>query len=594
MSSEENITKYEASEQEISDLFSKALDLRKQDEAAITSQNSAGISSGTGGSYSFSGNRGIVNNYIEPPIDLKRWVQAPLVNSRLNKCIEIFSKNTVGLGWDVVPIEDINKDTPKQQIKKINEEKDRLVKFLNNCNPNEPFTEVMYKVKQDEETLGNGYLEITRNNAREVVGLFHSPSLTMRILPHDRGYIQLNREFNNGKTNIFFKKLGVSDDEVKRKFPGARSSLMNKFTGRFDGEFITDVNGEREPTPALNERASEIIHFKIHSSVDSFYGLPKHYPAALSIAGNRMSARRNLNFFHNDAVGRMAVLVSGGELSPGSKKSLEKFLQQGKGVEEAHKILVLETDKPKVGAIKGTSSPNIELKLLTVGVNEDATFLMYRKANDDEIRECFGLPQIYFSSNDINKASSQVSKKITDEQEFEPDRKTKEFRLNHRLFKQKALDINLVKIVFRKPDTVDATEKANYIKALTNAALITPNEGRKELGKAPYPEEHLYGDKPLPVFLTELQMLLSPATINNEPFDVDPENNTQDSSSEGNAVGRGTPKKEEKDYVSQFENLLKTQNSIIVRQQAIIQESKKEKDNLEKTLSKILEKIDSL
>ena len=38
--------------------------------------------------------------YLKPPTDPKTWAAAMEMNTRLFKCIHIYARNTVGLGWE--------------------------------------------------------------------------------------------------------------------------------------------------------------------------------------------------------------------------------------------------------------------------------------------------------------------------------------------------------------------------------------------------------------------------------------------------------------------------------------------------------------
>ncbi|MCC6311574.1 MAG: phage portal protein [Trueperaceae bacterium] len=413
---------------------------------------------------------------IEPPANPLVWASAMERNTRLHRAIHTYARNTVGLGWEIVPVIDVNDETPQADLDRIAEETARLEALFLHPNREMPFTTLMYLVKIDEEATGNGYIEVTRNNAGEIDGLYHAASHTIRIRTGGRGFVQIR-----GTEQRYFKHFG---DE----------RAIDAITGR------EAAGGGLAP----ERRATELIHFKIYSPRSSFYGLPRFVAAAPAIAGNRLAAQRNVAFFENDAVGRLAITVSGGRLTADSIDMIRQFLAKGKGPENAHRVMVLQSESKKIGI--GDTKAQINVVPLTVGVTEDASFLGYRQANDEEIREAFGIAKVFFTTEDVNRATAAVSRQITNEQEFEPDRLDKEFRLNHTILHARPFEAELVEFRFKRPKISDPVDRARIEDLYARHGALTPNDLRDSLGLDPYPEEFAFADKPLPVALLELQL----------------------------------------------------------------------------------------
>lgn len=413
---------------------------------------------------------------IEPPTNPLVWATAMERNTRLHRAIHTYARNTVGLGWEIAPLVDVNEDTPQVDLDRIEEETARLEALFLHPNREMPFTTLMYLVKIDEEATGNGYMEVTRNNAGEIDGLYHAPSHTIRLLKGGRGFVQIR-----GTVKRYFKHFG---DE----------RAVDATTGR--------EAGGQGLAPA--RRATELIHFKIYSPRSSFYGLPRFVAAAPAIAGNRLAAQRNVAFFENDAVGRLAITVSGGRLTADSIDMIKQFLAKGKGPENAHRVMVLQSESKKIGI--GDTKAQINVVPLTVGVTEDASFLGYRQANDEEIREAFGIAKVFFTTEDVNRATAAVSRQITNEQEFEPDRLDKEFRINHTILHARPFEAELVEFHFTRPRVSDPVDRAQIEDIYARHGALTPNDLRDSLGLDPYPEEFAFADKPLPVALLEMQL----------------------------------------------------------------------------------------
>jgi hypothetical protein len=221
-------------------------------------------------------------------------------------------------------------------------------------------------------------------------------------------------------------------------------------------------------------------------------------------------------FFENDAVGRMAIVVSGGALTAQSVQDIRTFVnREGKGVEKSHRVMVLQAEPRRVISSKGVGT-RIDVVPLTVGVNEDASFLGYRGANDEEVREASGLSSPFFTAQGINRASANVLRKITIEQDLIPDLRSHQHVINRTVSfdlltstmtdRERENFIMEAELRFREPASVDELEQAQIQGMYARAGIVTINEARRFLGLAPLPDEFVYGQLPLPLALVLLEM----------------------------------------------------------------------------------------
>jgi len=456
----------------------------------------------------------IVGEFVPPPFNPLIWAQTLKINTRLARCVRTFARNTVGLGWSIEPIHPVTEETPKEVREAIKEQTHVLRSFFNRPNPLMPLSEIFYLEKVDEEATGNGYVEVVRNNGGNIVRLFHVPAVTVRrrIIKDGQkvevsGFVQLR-----GSQKRYFKDFGDR-------------RAMDAMTGKY-------TEGDT-PLPA-DRRATEIIHFLIYDPSSSYYGAPRYAPASTAIAGNRQAAIRNVNFFENDAVPRMALLVSGGKINADGMQQIEDFVRaKGRGVENAHRVMIVQVEPFKVG-FQSQNKVMVDLKPLTVGVTEDASFSQYREANDEEVREIFGLGQIFFKAEGANRANAQVSREITNEQELEPDRLAKEYVINQTivddiLFQMMGAtgDENedeleeyrkqiQVRFRFARLTLTDPLDEARMNQMYASLGAITPNELREAIGKPPYPKDYFFADKPLPIAMAELTAGLALAIAQKE------------------------------------------------------------------------------
>jgi hypothetical protein len=146
---------------------------------------------------------------------------------------------------------------------------------------------------------------------------------------------------------------------------------------------------------------------------------------------------------------------------------------------------------------------------LTVGMSEDASFMGYRRANDEEIREAFGIGRAFFTMDDVNRASATESRRITNEQEFEPDRIEKDYIINEDIMRSEPIEAKVSAFRFKRPHRADPGEQAEIDKVYATLGAITPNELRKQIGLPPYPDTYAFANKPFNIALMELQLGLA-------------------------------------------------------------------------------------
>ncbi|MDF2615360.1 MAG: phage portal protein pbsx family [Sedimentibacter sp.] len=452
------------------------------------------------------------SDIIEPPYNQLLWASLMETNTRLAKLIRTYARNTVGLGWRIVPKKAITKKTTAKEKKAIEEEKEMLEDFFNNISDILPFEEICFRAKVDEESMGNGYLEVTRDLKGKPMHLFHISGHTVRVLRNKKGFVQIR----DGQ-KVYFKL----------------------FNGDYDMNYLT---GEIVAKGALNyeERATEIIPFQIYTPRDSYYGIPRYVSTADAIAGNKLSARRNLSFFKNDATPRMAITVANGQLTTGSIQEIKDFVNsEGKGVDNAHRAMIIQAKGKNMG---DASQNNVKIDVvpLTVGQTDDGSFIKYREANDEEIREAFGIGEVFLGSKGtVNRATASILREITNNQEFIPDAKVKEFMINQTICKD--LGARLCKLEFVRPSALGELDMADIFARYLQGGGITPNDIRHQLGKDEYSEE--WADKPIQIALVEYQMGL----LAEQGAALGGDNGKTDSNNDENNEGNNTDEDENND-----------------------------------------------
>jgi PBSX family phage portal protein len=298
----------------------------------------------------------VVNGYslwdiVNPPYDLDNL--AKLYDQSAIHCAAINARvmNTVGLGFEFTEtlkarrrIEK-SQDSPeklervRKNLQDLREELDDLFESLN---VEETLIETLIRVWQDCLTVGNGYLEIGRNNEGKVGYIGHIPATMVRVRRKRDGFVQLSRA--NKIQAVFFRNFQDLDME-------------------------DPINGDPSP--------NEIIHFKMYSPNNTYYGIPAAVSAAAAIIGDKFAKEYNIDYFENKAIPRYAIILKGAKLSNKSKMELVNYFRtEVKG--RNHGTLVVPLP-PGIG-----SDSDIKFEKLEAGV-QDASFDKYRKSNRDEI-----------------------------------------------------------------------------------------------------------------------------------------------------------------------------------------------------------------
>ncbi|MBZ4649192.1 phage portal protein [Thermosipho sp. (in: thermotogales)] len=455
------------------------------------------------------------NGVVEPPYNPILWASLMEKNTRLSKLIRTYAQNTVGRGYKISPIVPFTKDTTEEEKREINRQIEIVNSVFKKPNKRMPFSTIMKLCKIDEEATGNGYLEVARNEANKIKGLYHVPSHTVRVRKGGLGFVQIR----NGK-KVYFKPIGADFD-------------------------IDIETGDKYPLNSLpyKRRANEMIQFLIYSPRSSYYGVPRYTGTAIAIAGNQLAGRRNLAFFKNDATPRLVISVSNGQLTPDSVAEIKSFVESlGKGAENAHRVMVIQAKSKMLGP-DAQANTKIEVTPLTVGITDDGSFLKYRQANDEELRESFGIDSIFLGSGlTANRATAQIARNITNEQEFLPDIEEKEYMINSYIVEAILADEGIkpedikIKFEFIRPKSTDDVQDAEIFVRYLQGGGITPNDIRHKLGLPEFKEK--WADKPIQIALIEYQMGLYGVGQNTESAGEDPQNQArnEDTTNEGSKL----------------------------------------------------------
>ncbi|HET9621192.1 MAG TPA: phage portal protein [Kofleriaceae bacterium] len=363
-------------------------------------------------------------------------------------------------------------------------ERSRLETFFSFCAGDISFVTLRRRTRQDVEVMGNGYWEVLRNGAGDIVQFVYIPGFTMRLLPTDLAFVEV-------ESKVKISELSYDVVRVRRRF--------RRYVQIFEGQvvFFKELGDPRvlsrkhgllyatvdallaeDPTDGP---ATEILHFKLHNP-RSAYGTPRWIGTLLSVLGSRQAEEINYLYFENKSVPPLALLVSGGRLSAQSVPRIESFIETHlKGKKNFHKILVLEAESPGGSGLDHTGRMKIELRPLTGAQQNDALFQIYDERNSDKIGQSFRLPKLVRGDiRDANRSTADAALTLAEMQVFQPEREEFDFVVNHKILAE--LGIRFWRFRSNSPVTRDPAAMSDIVRGLVNANVLTPEEGRALAG----------------------------------------------------------------------------------------------------------------
>lgn len=404
----------------------------------------------------------VVNGYslwdiINPPYDLDNLAHLYDQSAIHYAAINARVMNTVGLGFEFTEtlkakrrIERAQQDPAKldrtrRQLQDLKEELDETFEDLN---IEETLIETLVRVWQDVLTIGNGYLEIGRNNAGKIGYIGHIPGTMVRVRRKRDGFVQISR--SNKIQAVFFRNFQ-------------------------DTETPDPIN--MDPNP------NEIIHFKMYSPNHTYYGIPSAVSAAAAIVGDKFAKEYNIDYFENKAIPRYAIILKGAKISQRSKQELVNYFRnEVKG--RNHGTLIIP-----IPASVG-SDTDIKFEKLEAGV-QDASFDKYRKSNRDEILVANRVPAPKVGVYDnANLAVSRDADKTFKMQVIGPDQAVIEKKIN-RIVSEFT---DMLQFKLKKIDLMDEEMESRIYDRYLRTEVMSPNEVR---GKVGLPERK-EGDEVLP------------------------------------------------------------------------------------------------
>ena len=426
-------------------------------------------------------------DWITPPLDLKGLRVLVKNSSILPQCVRAYKNNIAGFGIGVRYKDDIE-ETPEMAA-----EFERAEEIIELLNLEQDTKEVFEDIIEAREIYGISYLEVIRNVAGEVQQIEFikdTPSIT-KTKPLEP-YI----------ATVFYHK--GKQVERKKRYCKYRQSIGGKtvyFKEFGDPRIMDNRDGkylEEGETLDIQYHANEIIEFAIGTEP---YGEVRWIGQILGVDGSRKAEGLNNNYFENGRHTPLMIMIKGGTLTDESFDKLQQYMNDIKGAAGQHAFIILETESSE-GRVDFDQSekPEIEVKDLANILQKDELFQDYLDNNRRKVQSSFQLPDLYVGyTTDFNRATAQTAQEVTEEQVFQPERKSLAWVVNNKLLT--GYQFKYVEAYFLEPDISNPDDLYKLLTVANNAGGLTPNKAKQIVYEAygetaeDYPEE--WGDVPL-------------------------------------------------------------------------------------------------
>lgn len=437
---------------------------------------------------------------IAPPYNLYALAKLPNNNSILKQCIDVMVTNIESNGYRLEYIgEKEHQETPESK-----REYNKLKAFIESPNGDYSLTELRERIRQDYETFGNAYVEVLRTSNGSIKSLYHIPAHTMRVCAYG-GSAPVNASANVRNADGNYTKKTYK--KRFRRFVQVVNGSNVFFKELGDPRLLNPLNGKYEDDLKFEDSATEIYHFAEYNP-GSPYGLPRWFNQLPAIMGSREAELTNLDYFQENAMPAMVVLVSGGGLTQESMEGINSTFTNIRGRSAQNRVLVIEAvGDPEAADDTGKiPAPTVTIKPLVDDRQGDGLFQNFEKMCADKIRAAFRIPPIFLGlSADYNRSTADRSLIVGESQIFSPER-----RKFDDFFNEKILSDFLPKHWRYKglpPRASGTVEIMLAVQGLSSVGAITPNSALNlanemlDLNLKPIEDE--WGDRPF--FITQAQ-----------------------------------------------------------------------------------------
>lgn len=426
-------------------------------------------------------------DWLTPPLDLLGLRTLVKNSSILPQCIRAYKNNIAGFGIGIRYREDVE-ETPEMAA-----EFSRAEEIIELLNLEQDTKEVFEDIIEARETYGIAYLEVIRNLAGEVQQIEFikdTPTVT-KTRPLDE-YVE-SKFFHKGKQIERKKRYCKYRQQIGGKTVYFKEFGDPRVMDNRDGKYI-----QQGQTLKAQYHANEIIEFAIGTEP---YGEVRWVGQILGVDGSRKAEMLNNNYFENGRHTPLMIMVKGGTLTDESFTKLQQYMNDIKGAAGQHAFIILETESSDGRTdFDQDTKAEIEVKDLANILQKDELFQDYLDNNRRKVQSSFQLPDLYVGyTTDFNRATAQTAQEVTEEQVFQPERKSLAWAVNNKLLN--GYNFQYVEAYFLEPDISNPDDLFKLLTVANNAGGLTPNKAKQIIyeayGETAEDYEGEWGDVPL-------------------------------------------------------------------------------------------------
>ena len=400
-------------------------------------------------------------DWLTPLNDMRGLQNMVKGSTILPQCIRAYKNNIAGFGIGVRYVED-TEETPEMA-----EEFTKAQEVIELLNIEQDTKAVFEQIIEAREIYGVAYLEVIRNLAGEVVQIEFvrdTPSVrkTKPLEPYiSTAYYHHGRQTERQKRYCKYKQEVGGQTVYFREFGDPR--VMDRRNGQYmaGGEVL-----ERQ------YQANELLEFAIGPEP---YGEVRWIGQVLGVDGSRKAELLNNNYFENGRHTPLLIMIKGGTLTDDSFAKLQQYMNDIKGAAGQHAFIILEMESPD-GRVEfdQADKPEVEVKDLANILQKDELFQDYLDNHRRKVQSAFQLPDLYVGyTTDFNRATAQTAQEVTEQQIFQPERKSLAWMINNRLLN--CYRFRYVEAYFLGPDISNPDDICRLLAVASNAGGVTPN-----------------------------------------------------------------------------------------------------------------------
>lgn len=440
------------------------------------------------------------SEWVNPPYPLKGLAELARNSNILPQCIHAYKNNITGFGIGLR-----YRDEFEDETEEMKQEWTQAQEIIDLLSLDMDTKEVFGNAVEGREKYGIAYLEVMRDlegnvNAVDYIRDIPSVEKTYPLDPAvDATYCYKGKEITRPKKFCKYRQSVGGKTVYFKEFGDPRT--MNKQDGNYRAK-----DGEEIP---LEFQANEILEYAIGTEI---YGEVRWFGQILGIDGSRSAEGLNNRYFSEGRHTPLMIMVKGGTLTDDSFEKLQQYMDGIKGEKGQHAFLVLEVENTDTQpGFDDTKKPEIEVKDLASILQKDELFQEYISNNRKRVQSAFQLPDLYVGyTTDFNRATAQTAMEVTEEQVFQPERKSLAWIINNKLLN--GYHFKYVEAEFKSPDFSNADDLFKILTVAEKAGGLSMNKAKelahKALGGTSEDYDEEWGNLPL----VYLQMLNSTQT----------------------------------------------------------------------------------